>query len=72
MRELVGDPDRARRPAGGTIRSRAVTSGGGVGGDGTINSNYTFYTLTDNGLALQATLTGTRYWVDDDLNRPGL
>lgn len=52
--------------------ARTGETGGGVGGDGTINSNYTFYTLTDTGLALQATLTGTRYWVDDDLNRPGL
>lgn len=52
--------------------AKSGTTGGGMGGDGTVNSNYIFYTLTDTGLALQATLTGTRYWVDDDLNRPGL
>jgi hypothetical protein len=26
------------------------------------------YQLTENGLALQATLQGTKYWADDDLN----
>lgn len=26
------------------------------------------YQLTENGLALQATLQGTKYWVDEDLN----
>ena len=52
--------------------AKSGTTGGGMGGDGTVNSNFTLYTLTDTGLALQATLTGTRYWVDDDLNQPGL
>ncbi len=47
-------------------------SGGGVGGDGSISRNVSIYTMTDKGLALQATVTGSRYWVDDDLNRPGL
>ena len=28
----------------------------------------TVYQLTDKGLALQATLQGTKYWHDDDLN----
>jgi lipid-binding SYLF domain-containing protein len=46
--------------------------GGGLGGDGTLSKNVAIYTLTDNGLALQATFTGSRYWVDDDLNHPGL
>jgi lipid-binding SYLF domain-containing protein len=59
---------------GGQAEATAKTgnTGGGMGGDGTVNPNFTLYTLTDNGLALQATLTGTRYWVDDDLNQPGL
>jgi lipid-binding SYLF domain-containing protein len=50
--------------------ARSGSTGGGMGGDGSINSNYIFYTLTNTGLALQATLTGTRYWVDDELNQP--
>jgi lipid-binding SYLF domain-containing protein len=28
------------------------------------------YQLTENGLALQATIQGTKYWKDDDLNEP--
>jgi len=59
---------------GGQADATAKTgeTGGGMGGDATVNPNFTLYTLTDTGLALQATLTGTRYWVDDDLNQPGL
>ena len=28
------------------------------------------YQLTENGLALQATVQGTKYWKNDDLNEP--
>jgi len=59
---------------GGQAEATAKTgeTGGGMGGDGTFSKNVNIYTVTDTGLALQATLTGSRYWVDDDLNRPGL
>ncbi len=30
--------------------------------------DVTVYTLTDSGLALQAVLKGTKFWVDDELN----
>jgi len=30
--------------------------------------NVTVYQMTDKGVALQATLQGTKYWKDDDLN----
>jgi hypothetical protein len=30
--------------------------------------NITVYQLTESGIALQATLKGTKYWTDDDLN----
>ncbi len=33
-----------------------------------IVDNVTIYQLTESGLALQATLKGTKYWLDDDLN----
>jgi lipid-binding SYLF domain-containing protein len=52
--------------------AKSGETGGGMGGDGTISKNVNIYTLTDTGLALQATVTGWRYWVDDDLNAPGL
>ena len=33
-----------------------------------LNEAVTVYQMTDKGLALQATLQGTKYWQDDDLN----
>lgn len=33
-----------------------------------LNEGVTVYQLTEKGLALQATLQGTKYWRDDDLN----
>jgi lipid-binding SYLF domain-containing protein len=35
---------------------------------GTIVNGVDIYQMTENGLALQATLQGTKYWLDDDLN----
>lgn len=52
--------------------AKSGETGGGMGGDGTISKDVTVYTLTETGLALQATVTGSRYWVDDELNRPSL
>ena len=33
-----------------------------------VTQGVTVYQLTDKGLALQATLQGTKYWKDDELN----
>ena len=41
--------------------------GAAVGGEITVD-NMTIYQLTENGMALQATIKGTKYWKDDDLN----
>jgi lipid-binding SYLF domain-containing protein len=35
---------------------------------GTVVKDVQIYQMTKNGLALQATLQGTKYWVDGDLN----
>ena len=35
---------------------------------GTIVNGVSVYQMTETGLALQATLQGTKYWVDSDLN----
>ncbi len=35
---------------------------------GTIVNGVSIYQMTETGLALQATLQGTKYWVDSDLN----
>lgn len=50
----------------------AAAKGGDKGGEMSgavdIGDGITVYQLTENGLALQATLQGTKYWQDDDLN----
>lgn len=47
--------------------AKAGDQGGAVGGEITV-SNMTIYQLTESGLALQATIKGTKYWKDEDLN----
>lgn len=46
---------------------KASDKGISVSGE-VVVSDVTIYSLTESGLALQATLKGTRYWPDDDLN----
>ena len=47
--------------------AKAGDKGGDAGGEGIIG-DVKVYTLTESGLALQATVTGTKYWKDDELN----
>jgi len=47
--------------------AKASDKGMAVGGEATID-NITIYQLTETGLALQATVKGTKYWKDDSLN----
>lgn len=47
--------------------AKAGDLGGAVGGEAIVD-NVTVYQLTQSGLALQATIKGTRYWQDADLN----
>jgi len=47
--------------------AKAGDKGAAVGGEATVE-NITIYQLTEAGLALQATVTGTKYWKDDSLN----
>jgi len=42
--------------------------GGAVGGEVYLESNIIIYQLTESGVALQATVAGTKYWKDKDLN----
>lgn len=57
---------------GGQADATAKTSetGGAVAADGRISREVIVYTLTEAGLSLQATVSGSRYWVDDVLNQP--
>jgi len=47
--------------------AKAGDQGAAVGGEVTID-NTTIYQLTETGLALQATIKGTKYWKDASLN----
>lgn len=47
--------------------AKAGDLGGAVSGEAIID-NVSVYQLTQSGLALQATIKGTRYWQDADLN----
>ena len=51
-----------------TPLSEPAFTGAGVGAAGTAMPGTTIYQLTEAGLALQATLQGTKFWADDDLN----
>lgn len=47
--------------------AKASDKGAAVGGEVLVD-NITIYQLTESGLALQATVKGTKYWKDDALN----
>jgi lipid-binding SYLF domain-containing protein len=47
--------------------AKAGEKGAATGGEVTVD-NMTVYQITKNGLALQATVKGTKYWPDDNLN----
>jgi len=47
--------------------AKAGDKGGAVGREGIVN-NITVYQMTESGLALQATIKGTKFWPYDELN----
>ena len=47
--------------------AKAGDKGKAIGGEEIVN-NITVYQLTESGLALQATIKGTKFWRDDALN----
>ena len=48
--------------------AKASASGGELSSEGAIGSDIEAYAMTESGLALQATVAGTKYWKDKDLN----
>jgi lipid-binding SYLF domain-containing protein len=48
--------------------AKAGASGGEISEAGDVMPGVKIYQLTEAGLALQATLQGTKYWKDDELN----
>lgn len=49
--------------------AKAEDKGGDVGGEVTVAPGIKLYKLTKTGLAAQATIQGTKYWKNDDLNK---
>ena len=50
------------------VAAKAGESGGELSGEGAIGSDIEAYSMTESGLALQATVAGTKYWKDKNLN----
>jgi lipid-binding SYLF domain-containing protein len=48
--------------------AKAGESGGELSAEGAIGSDIEAYSMTESGLALQATVAGTKYWKDKGLN----
>ena len=48
--------------------AKAGETGGELSGEGDIISGIEVFSITESGLALQATVAGTKYWKDDKLN----
>jgi len=48
--------------------AKAGDSGAEASAEGAIGGDIEAYSMTEAGLALQATVAGTKYWKDDDLN----
>jgi len=48
--------------------AKAGESGGALEAEGAIGADIEVYSMTESGLALQATVTGAKYWKDKDLN----
>jgi lipid-binding SYLF domain-containing protein len=54
--------------AAATTDAEENEQAGAAGGTVGINDGVTVYQMTEKGLALQATLQGTKYWKNEDLN----
>ena len=48
--------------------AKAGATGGELSGEGAIGADIEAYSMTESGLSLQATIAGTKYWKDKDLN----
>jgi lipid-binding SYLF domain-containing protein len=50
--------------------AKSDTKGDAVTGSGSLLPGVEIYQITKNGIVLQATLQGTKYWKDGELNDP--
>lgn len=51
------------------VAAKAGEKGGAAAGAIDVAPGVKLYQITENGLALQATIQGTKYWKDDELNQ---
>ena len=51
--------------------AKSDEKGGAVEGAASVQKGMEIYQFTESGLALQATIQGTKYWKDQDLNEGG-
>lgn len=49
------------------VAAKAGEIGGELSGEEVIGPDIEAYSMTESGLVLQATIAGTKYWIDDDL-----
>lgn len=49
--------------------AKAGESGGEASGEGALGADIEAYSMTETGLAIQATVAGTKYWKDKNLNQ---
>ena len=61
-------PARELHRAQADAAAKDDSQGGSIDGAISISPEITFYQVTKKGLALQATIQGTKYWKDKDLN----
>lgn len=52
-----------------TAAAKTGSKGGSMAGAASVSDGVWMYQLTDKGLALEITVTGSKYYKDDDLNR---
>ena len=50
------------------VAAKAGQSGGEISGQGALGAAIEAYSMTESGLAIQATIAGTKYWRNADLN----
>jgi hypothetical protein len=68
-REFCRFAEQLRNAGYADAAAKAGTSGGAYSGAVEVAPEVWVYQMTKNGLALQLTLQGTKYYKDDDLNK---
>lgn len=68
--EFIGSGWEVGGQAGAAAKS--LEAGRAITAEESIHRNISTYTITDSGVAIQANIVTSRYWIDEELNQPGL